>query len=355
MLSRKKNDRLATVKPLSAPLNVCLSVTGKCNLRCLHCYTKDSWQAAGLSSDAMVRLIDQMGRARVLDVLLFGGEPLMRRDVFSIIAHLKRYPISISMSTNATLVTREMGRKLYGAGVRSFVVSVDGMRHGHDAMRGKGTFSRTISGIRALLAAGATVVISFTVSRLNIRDIERVAALGRKMGVSMVKFNRLNYIGNAADNFESLYVSPAEELAICKRVIALSEQYPGFVGGTYKLLHGQLREPVKSDGGRIIVPVCGAGVDRCAIRPDGGIVPCEVVWDVPDAAKVTERSFIAQWRSSRIMNEFRKPLRVDFDNNEKCLDCAKIGACFWGRCVPYYYGGAYRSRSLFCYEEHADE
>lgn len=350
MSSPRKSDRSTPARPLSAPLNVCLAVTGTCNLRCLHCYTKDSWRTKGLSSPAMMGLIDQIGKAKVLDVLLYGGEPLLRKDIFSIIERLKRYPLSVSLSTNATLVTRAVSRKLHQQGVRSFVVSLDGMEQAHDAIRGRGSFRKAIRGITYLRAEGGSVVLSFTVSKINILELEKVAALGKKLGAAMVKFNRLNYIGNAADNFDELYITPAEELAVCERVVRLARKYPGFIGGTYKLLYDQLKDTTKLRGKSLSIPVCGAGIDRCAIRPDGGMIPCEVVWHAPRAGKVPARTFLDLWRRSAVLQEFRKPLRVDFNAGEKCASCDKVSACFWGRCVPYYYSGSFKDRTLFCYK-----
>ncbi|MHB9154149.1 MAG: radical SAM protein [Endomicrobiales bacterium] len=336
------------VKHLSAPLNICLSVTGKCNLRCRHCYVRDFWDNEGLSSREMTGLIDQIGGAKVVDVLLYGGEPLLRKDIFRVIERLKSYPLKVSMSTNATLISRAVSRELRRSGVKEFVVSLDGLKQNHERTRGTGSFDATVSGIRNLVRDGGRVVVSFTVSRINRADLEKTAALGKKLGAAMIKYNRLNFMGNAASHFDELYVSPAQELEVCSRVLALAEKYPGFIGGTYKVLTGKLEEKGPAAKTRLRIPACGAAIDRCAIRPDGRMIPCEVTWDATSEGTVQEEGLLALWKNSSIMKEFRRPLEVDLRKAPECSGCGKQSACYWGRCFPYFYRGQFEDRRLFC-------
>ncbi|MEO0241950.1 MAG: radical SAM protein [candidate division WOR-3 bacterium] len=112
------------VKVLSAPISLCLSITDRCNLNCRHCL------AAGveeeLDTEEMIKIIRKIGNVKVFSVGIFGGEPLVRKDIWRFIEELKKFPISLSLNTNGTLITPHTAKRLKEFGVKDIVLSLDG-------------------------------------------------------------------------------------------------------------------------------------------------------------------------------------------------------------------------------------
>jgi MoaA/NifB/PqqE/SkfB family radical SAM enzyme len=115
---------------LSAPLTVFLDVTNRCNLRCHHCSASagDELDHA-LTTEEWLALIRRLAELKVLKVIISGGEPLMRPDIFRLLEELDRWRIGIKMNTNATLVDEQVAARLAGFRMlRSLEVSLAGPR-----------------------------------------------------------------------------------------------------------------------------------------------------------------------------------------------------------------------------------
>jgi len=240
-----------------------------------------------------------------------------------------------------------------GFGIKAYAVSIDGTKEAHERQRGKGTFDNAVAGIKNINKYGGHVLLSFTVTKLNIRELGKVVKLGRKIGVENVRFNHVFYGGNAACYLKDLYVSLEEERKAINKIVKLSKEYPGFITGSYLQQQDKLGGvgKFKPEKREIKVPPCGAAVDRCTIRPDGWITPCETIWEVK-AGNLRNTAFKDIWNNSKVMNDFRKTLVVDIRKMPECVECEYQYLCFWGhRCYPYFYpGGGIKNKELYCWK-----
>ncbi|MHB9154146.1 MAG: radical SAM protein [Endomicrobiales bacterium] len=335
------------MRDLSAPFSVCLAVTGRCNLACRHCSASRLRNGRELGTREMLRLIRQMGKAKVFNIAIFGGEPLLREDLLLLVREIRKFPIRLSLNTNATLAGPGTARALVEAGVGRFVVSLDGKKQSHDAMRGAGAFDRTVTGIRNIKKAGGRALISFTLTKLNIEDIEAVAALGKRMDCP-VRFNPVFYGGNALCSLDEVFVTREEEDAARDRVHRMAQKYPGRVIGAYVDQYRQMRERPEPAKDFVTVHPCDAGTRSCAIRPDGWMTPCELLWEVKTGS-LRSRSFPDVWKHSKKMERFRKVMKIDLKKHRECSGCAYQHLCFQGhRCFPYYYPGGIDNKALYC-------
>ncbi len=341
------------MKIYSAPTSLCFTVTGKCNQRCRHCGVKQSWGERDMSTEKMLSVIDEVGRAKVFNVSIFGGEPLVKKDLPALLERFRKYKIKISMNTNATLMTDKMAKMLIkDFNIRSYVVSIDGAKGTHERQRGKNTFDRAVAGIKNIIKYGGQALLSFTVTKLNIGDIEKVVKLGKEIGASSVRFNHVFYGGNAACFLKEVYVSPDEERKAIEEIVKLSKLYPGFITGSYLQQNDKLKGlgKFKPKMKEITVPPCGAATSRCAIRPDGSVTPCEVIWEVK-AGSLYKNSFKEIWKNSKVLRSFRKDLHVDITKMPECVECEHQYICFWGhRCYPYHYPGGIKNTELYCWK-----
>lgn len=333
--------------------DICFAVTGRCNLRCKHCCAKDSWGTEDFSTEELLDIISQMAEAGAKSVALFGGEPLMREDIFTLIDKLKEHSITPSVNTNAALVTEEIAKKFKEKGITSFCVSLDGASSEvHEQQRGKGSFDETTKGIKNLVAQDLSVLLSFTVTKINEKDIEKMVELGRELKVGQVRYNHVFYGGNALCFIEEILIKPTEELKICERVFKLQAKYGDFITGSYLQQYEKLKKAgkVEPEKGKITVPVCGAANGKCAIRPDGWVTPCEVIWEVK-AGNLKQEKFIDIWEDSKVMNDFREVKYIDLEDMPQCRDCEYQFECFQGhRCYPYHYPNGIKDTRLYCFK-----
>lgn len=234
-------------------------LTDRCNLACRHCAVANirrvDYPFARVSADLQA-LHDQGVRI----VLLYGGEPFLWRDgdlrLADVVSEARRIGLPVvSVVTNGT-----RGLDLPGADL--ILVSVDGTRAHHDAIRGR-TFDRVMSAIES--APRANLCLYMAINRVNVDDIEHVSALARDLpNVRAVSFN----IHTPYPGTEHLSLSPEQRRAACDRIGSLIEQ-------GYPILNLASALPRIADG---TAPV---PCHQCVIREDGEQWTCGRCIEVP--------------------------------------------------------------------------
>ena len=352
---------------LSAPLDVFIAITNRCNLTCEHCNvyaTRDS--ASDLTTDEWIKFIRRLAELKVFTLWISGGEPFMRDDIFSIFHEIEKHHFHYGLNTNATLIDEDTSerisalRKLF-----NIVVSLDGAtQETHDKLRGKGSFDRTIRGIENLLKYNERVSTYTTVTRYNYHDIENVTILGRKLGLESVKFNDLLPLGNAMCHLPDLTLSNSQRRAVTKEVERLRNTYGNFVIGTI-LDMGQFFkdfEELEKIGNRENPRCanglfgCGGGIQKCTVRPDGTVVPCDRLWSF-HAGNIRETDFLDIWRSSPSFSEMRRRASISLDDIEECSGCEYKLLCIGG-CPAVSYelsGSVFTVDPMSCYRIYKGE
>jgi len=177
------------------------NVGRRCNLRCRHCYaqSRDQVYADELSHVEGVRLLDDLAAFGVPVVLFSGGEPLLRPDLFKLIAHATRRKLRAVVSTNGTLITPAVASRLRDAGLSYVGISLDGLEPTNDRFRGRpGAFQLALAGVRHCLAAGVKVGLRFTMTRDNVADLDGLFDLIAREGIPRVCFYHLVYAGRGS-------------------------------------------------------------------------------------------------------------------------------------------------------------
>ncbi len=169
---------------LGIPLSVHLDVTWRCNERCIHCYL-DHDDNGELSFDEIHDLLRQMAHAGVFYLIISGGEPLLRNDLFAIIRRARELTFSVKLKTNAILIKEKEAALIRELGVESVQISIYSHRpEVHDAItKVRGSLERTLAAIRFLTARGLNVTIAHVMMRQNRFDSTRpVQALAAELG-----------------------------------------------------------------------------------------------------------------------------------------------------------------------------
>lgn len=174
------------------------NVTRRCNLRCLHCYTSSNEHPARdeLNHQEAQAVVDDLAAFKVPVILFSGGEPLIREDVFDLMAQSASLEVQPVLSTNGTLIDAAMTDRLREAGVTRVGISIDGLESTNDGFRQmQGAFQKALDGIRASQEAGFRVSLRFTMTRYNVHELDDIFALVEEMGIPRVCIYHVAYSG----------------------------------------------------------------------------------------------------------------------------------------------------------------
>ncbi|BCV21378.1 radical SAM/SPASM domain-containing protein [Moorella sp. Hama-1] len=176
--------------------------TRACNLQCRHCYAGAGREAAPgeMTTPEARDFLDQLVAFRVPVLLLSGGEPLVRPDVFDLMATAVQQGLRVTLSTNGTLIDRSTARELKRIGISYVGISLDGVETKHDAFRGvRGSFQAALEGIRNCLAVNQRVGLRFTISRNNVDQLEEIFYLLQEENIPRACFYHLVYSGRGSE------------------------------------------------------------------------------------------------------------------------------------------------------------
>jgi radical SAM protein with 4Fe4S-binding SPASM domain len=151
------------------------NITRACNLKCVHCYNDSGACKADdeLSTEEAKAVLDDLAQFGVPSVLFSGGEPLMRPDLFELIEYARGQGIRTVISTNGTLITAVLAKKMKQYGVSYVGISLDGIGEVNDKFRGvSGAFDRAVAGIKNCQDAGVRIGLRLTLTKKNIQDLE---------------------------------------------------------------------------------------------------------------------------------------------------------------------------------------
>jgi Fe-coproporphyrin III synthase len=175
----------------------------RCNLACKHCYSisADTDFPGELSTTEVYGVMDDLKRFRVPVLILSGGEPLLRRDIFDIAKRAKSMGFYVGLSSNGTLIDATNIGRIAEVGFDYVGVSLDGIQDTHDRFRRKqGAFNASLSGIRLCHERNIKVGVRFTMTQDNAHDLPGVLRLIEDEGIDKFYLSHLNYAGRGNVN-----------------------------------------------------------------------------------------------------------------------------------------------------------
>ena len=336
----------------SAPLDLSWIITNRCNLRCRHCLNAELRNGTELTTREAIAVIKQIVGLKIFRVRISGGEPLERKDLFRLIDLLSKAKVKLSLFTNGTLITRNVAKRLAVSHMEFYTVSLDGASPAvHDAIRGTGSFVKSIQGIKNLIAQKCPVLIATTMTHVNYHDAEKIVLLARALGARQVQFVELMYEGDALSHIKDMAMTARERFELLTAVRDLKIKYGDMIGGSIpKSIEGadNLRLLPRPQF-RLKYRECVAGTTRCAIRPDGIVAPCERLWFLK-AGDVKKEPLRDIWLHSSVMQRFRKPFIIKKEYMPGCLRCRYLRPCILTRrCRPYlFFRHKLKDKSLSC-------
>ena len=289
------------------PYIVSWNLTRRCNLSCPHCYIDSTIRLEENNSELTLQearlVIDELSYLNErLMLVLSGGEPLLRRDIYEIIEYASSGGFIPVLGTNGILLTKEVVRLLKEAGLRGAGVSIDSVNpEEHDRFRGlEGAWELSVSGLRYAREAGIETQIDVTLTDRNYQEIDRFIEFGAGLGVKAVNFFFLICTGRAmkadisTSNYESALKDVADRVFKEKRLMVRARCAPHI----YRILY---------DEGYSIPPGtrgCLAGRSYMRIDPEGNVTPCPYMPVI--VGNIRESSLSEIWNESTYLRLLRE-------------------------------------------------
>jgi radical SAM protein with 4Fe4S-binding SPASM domain len=377
------------------PRLVFWELTKGCNLRCIHCRASATELSSpkDLSTRNALAIINQIAEFASPILVLSGGEPLYRSDIFQLARYATDKGLRVALATNGTLVTKEVARMIVDAGVKRVSISLDGADAlTHDTFRGiPGAFDAAIYGLRNLKALGMSVQINMTIARHNARQLPQVLDLAKALGADALHTFLLVPVGCGVDIAAEQMVDPEEyeemlnwfydqslaggiELkATCaphyfrvvrqrrvaeRRAAAahthdyLAESQVPSIGASEMMMPGStgvLLRPSGSSqpaghrsGMNAMTKGCLAGSGVCFISHRGEVYPCGYLPVL--AGDLNKQSFAQIWERSIVFGELRDTRNL----KGKCGCCEFRNICMGCRARAFAASGDYRDEEPFC-------
>lgn len=343
-------------KPVANTIRlVAWETTRRCNLACKHCraVAEDHPYDNELDTQASFKLLDQIKEVGDPIIILTGGEPLLRDDIFDISAYGTSLGLRMVMAINGTLITPETAKKMKESGIKRISISLDGSTpETHDAFRGvENAFEDAIQGIETAKAAGIEFQINTTITKTNLDQIPKILSLAENLGAVahhiflLVPTGRGKYIVDteiSAKEYEETlnwFYDQSEKTRLQLKATCAPHYYR------------ILRQRAKKDGKKVtfethgldaVTRGCLAGTGFCFISHVGRVQTCGFL-DVA-CGDVTQQTFKEVWEGSRVFNELR-----DFKNLEnKCGICEFKRVCGGCRARAYEATGNYLAEEPLC-------
>jgi radical SAM protein with 4Fe4S-binding SPASM domain len=319
--------------PHKAPLGVLWSVTQRCNLCCQYCHASARKTAVDRSLKDIIIIADKLIAARPFEIVINGGEPFLRRDLFSIIEHLMGHKFILSINTNGTLIDKRTAARL--ADLSTIVgVSIDGPNEEINSLtRGRFTLEKSVLGIRRLAEAGVTTHILTTVTRLNFDSIRDIVALTASLGVKIQTLQDLHPAGFGKQVFHDLALTPTQEENILPLLRDLSRDFPDMTINTTELTYFAYHEIAEkhtpADRPPLHLFQCTACTESLYIDASGTLYPCVALLDMPMGNLLTE-DFSACWQNSLAARMVREARGISVTAIAACRDCVRNHICTGG-------------------------
>ncbi len=210
--------------PDRKPSRIYVDVTNACPLRCLHCCTESGSSSEDELSLVEVKdLIDQVHGMGVENLVLSGGEPMMRSDLFEMLAYARKKRLNVTLLTSGLLIDEPAARLLAELKIR-VKISLDGVTaRTHNFLRGSGTFERTLRASSLLQSARVQeLCLHFTVHRKNCTELPRLPAFLASIGVRNLVIGVIKPSGRAKVN-NSLLIPPSMVPFIQQKIEAVAQ------------------------------------------------------------------------------------------------------------------------------------
>ncbi len=341
----------------AAPLlrMIAWEVTRSCNLNCVHCRAgaERGPYARELGTEESIRLIDDIASFSSPVIILTGGEPLLREDIYDLASHGTARGLRMVIAPNGTLLNVEKAQRLKAAGIQRASISLDGATpESHDHFRRvEGAFRGALGGIQSLKEAGLEFQINTTVTQKNYLELPSLLELAQKLGAVAHHIFLLVPTGRGRD-LKGQAIQAEEYEKLLHWFYDQREKTPLQLKATcaphyYRIL----RQRAKGDGKKVtaashgldaVTRGCLGGVGFCFISHKGEVQPCGYL--EVSCGNLRNQSLREVWEAAPVFQRLR-----DFSSYEgRCGQCEYTRVCGGCRARAFEKTGNFMGEEPLC-------
>ncbi len=364
-----------------SPIAVVWNYTDKCNLRCSHCYADaNSLKEKELTTKERFKIIDRLAEAGVVALNFSGGEPLIREDLFEVAEYAHENGLSLSISTNGTLIDRDRVKRLVQCGIESIDISLDGIKpETHDRIRNvEGSFDLAVSGLKncAMYGNFNEIIVNTTLTKFTLKEIPEIYEFVKDLGATRYYVSRILPAGRGK-NFLEFDVGQDDKIEILNflynkfyssvnggdDIICLTrgmtyfsrlcyENSAGTLFPACEILTGYEKEHEKYFKGKLssmIVQMrgyfsgCATGLNYCGLDPTGAVLPCAPA-SMIRLGNILETPLEEIWISHPLFKKVRQRERI----KGRCSICYSKEYCGGCRLTSFGEMGDWLSHDVSC-------
>lgn len=311
-----------------APYLISWNITKRCNLLCGHCYL-DATELSGADAISTPKALGITTEVAALApgamLVLTGGEPLLRPDIYDIINKAAELGLSPVLGTNGVMLTKEVCSRLLDSGIKGAGVSLDALSPAfHDRFRGmEGAWKKTLNGMEALRAFNIPFQIQFTITKDNRHEIKKAAFFAIEQGALSLNFFFLVCTGRgqkAAD------LTPEEYEAALEDIVRAEEEFSGRILVRARCAPHVVRVAERLDPQSPLVKgaTCGcvAGKGYLRISPEGFVTACPYIPANDRSPNILKTPLKEIWEKDPSFSSLRTPAL-----SGRCADCEYKDSC----------------------------
>jgi len=322
---------------------VVFNCTPRCNLCCLHCYSASDLTCScdnELTAPQVKKLLSELAELHCPVVLFSGGEPLLRQDLFELLAQANRLDLRTVLSTNGTLIDEHTADKLADAGVSYVGVSIDGSEQFHDKFRqSKGSFKAAIKGVKNCRKVGLRTGLRFTIIKSNASQIPVVFDIAADNQIRRLCFYHLIKTGRAK-NLDDQILGNQQTRDVLDVIIEKTDDFvkKGIVDevltvgnhadGPYLLIKMEKQSGQKVKAAETFLQKAGGNrIGEGIVCVDWqGIVHPDQFWRNYSLGSIRKKTFRQIWtnKAEPVLNMLRNKSRFA---DRRCLKCRWFDLC----------------------------
>jgi PqqA peptide cyclase len=313
--------------PVPRPVALVAELTHRCPLHCSYCSNPLELvrRSRELDGPTWSRVLAEAEALGVLQVLLTGGEPLLRPDLETIVAAAREHDLYTTLITSGVPLTGERLRALVRAGLDAVQLSFQGADASGDAIAGVPVHARKLEAAALIKECGLPLTVNVVLHRHDIDQVAGIAALAERLGADRLELATVQYLGHAQANQADL--RPGREALLRARSEALAAR---------ERLDGRMEVALVAPDEQSDAPVAcmdGWGMRYIVVAPDGVVLPCHAARMLPlTFDSVAERPLRWIWAESPSFRAFRGESWMP----EPCRTCDRRGIDHGGcRCRAF--------------------
>ena len=278
------------MKDIQEMISVTWDITGKCNLRCKHCYNAETYFSKNgeeykidLDLETSIKTVKQLYLNGFNHIHFLGGEPLMADHLYEVIKVAKNYDMCVTINSNATLLDEKMQKNLIDLRVDHYAASLDGAdEETNDEIRGKGTFRAVCNNMKILKQeikrqnSDMQTAIAFTLTHANYKTIDKLPIIAKELDVDLIIITMFLNMGNGKKNLELFELENEQMIKALETLAEVNANGPQI--------------PIQLDSRPLLIDylnsryghvyfnkknsLCSAGDKSIYIEANGGIHPC---------------------------------------------------------------------------------